>query len=164
MIKAKTTYTKENVLELQKFQFKSQTKYRIVLTVLGIIVCISAIQYIFNKNYVEGIPGLVLGIYIFGYLYSSVVPKIQTNYVLKSDRIMIGLENHFTFSKKYIEIIDKYSTARIPYDIIYAYYETKNYFYIYLNNVKVYIVGQEDIEDGKIEELRNLLNEKVKRK
>lgn len=66
MIKAKTTYTKENVLELQKFQFKSQTKYRIVLTVLGIIVCISAIQYIFNKNYVEGIPGLVLGIYIFG--------------------------------------------------------------------------------------------------
>lgn len=165
MIKNKTTYTKENFIEFQKYHYFHHLKIaRIMFSLLGIFFCIISIVGITWEDYIFSIIELLLGIFLLLEFNTPLLPTLQAKHILKSDSMIIGMENAITFHKDMIEAVNSRSTSKLPYEEIYCYSENKNFFYIYLNKMSAILVDKKGMTKGTVEELSTLLQEKLKRK
>ncbi len=165
MIKNKTIYTKENFIEFQKYHYFHHIKIaRIIFSLFGIFFCILSIVGITWEDYTFSIIELVFGVFLLLEFNTPLMPILQAKHILKSDSMLIGLENSITFHKDMIEVVNSRSTSKIPYEEIYCYSEHKNFFYIYLNKMSAILVDKNGVMQGKVEELSTLLQEKLKRK
>lgn len=161
-INAKTTYTKENFLEFQKYHFFHKSKARIIFTFFGVFFCILGFLGFLDEDNFFGIVELTLGIFLLIEFHTPIIPILQTRYILKSDAMIIGLENTFTFYEDHLEAINKRSSSNVPYEELYCYDENKDYFYIYLNKVSAFLIKKDEVDN--LELLSQILKDKVKRK
>lgn len=156
MFKVKTTYTKENFLQFQKYHFFHESKARIIFTIFGILfIGVGTIGLIQNK-FDFSLFELILGIVLLIEFNTPIIPILQTKYILKSDSMLIGLENEFTFYEDHIEVENKRSSTKIPYQELYCCRKTKEYYYIYINKASAFLVKRED------EKLDHFLADKIK--
>lgn len=163
-IKATTTYTKENFMEFQKYHFfKRFWKFRLVFTLFGLLFCLISIVAFFEQDIVFGITELVLGIFLLIEFNTPIFPYLQGKHFLKSDSMTLNLENQFTFKEKEMIVENKHAVSKVLYDEIYCVKETEKFFYIYINKMNAFLLEKANIKDGKVEEVRRLLQNKLKK-
>lgn len=162
MIKNKTIYTKEKFLNFQKYHYFHQIKIiRIIFSLFGIFFLILSILGFTWKDYIFSFIELFFGLFLLIEFNTPIIPILQANIILKSDSMIIGMENTFVFYDQYIEVVNSRSTSKIPYEEIYCYKENKDFFYIYLNKMSALLVEKEGITEGSLEELSKLLQQKI---
>lgn len=165
MIKNKTIYTKENFLKFQKYHYFYQAKViRIIFSLFGIFFLILGILGFVFADYMLALIESILGFFLIFEFNTSLIPIFHAKMILKSDSMMIGMENTFVFYEDRVEVINSRSASKIPYQEIYCYREYQDYIYIYLNKVSAFLVDKNGMLEGSSEQLAYLLQEKIKGK
>lgn len=165
MIKNKTVYTKENFLEFQKYHYFHHMKIaRILFSLFGILLLMISISGFLYEDYVFAIVELILGSFLLLEFNTSLMPILQAKHILKSDSMLIGMENMILFHEEFIEVTNPRSTSKIPYEELYCFSEHQDFFYIYLNKISAILIDKKGMIEGTIEELSQLLKENIKRK
>lgn len=164
-IKASTIYTKENFREFQKYHYFHSIKIaRILFTLFGLFFVVVGVLGLLYQDYPFGCIELLLGILLIIEFNTAIIPNMQTKRILKTDSMILGLKNDFTFYEDCLEVVNSRSTTKIPYEELYSYHESDTYFYLYLNKISAFLVDKNGIEEGKEQALKHLLEEKCQKK
>ena len=91
-----------------------------------------------------------------------VLPKLY----YKSSKISSESTNEYKFFEEYLTIESDselvYGSSRIGYAALYRIYEVDDFIFIYISNAQAFIVPKENCSPSDVDELRNILQGKVK--
>lgn len=168
-IKASSIYdlkTTKALIRLNMFKKNDPKKqiliYGIIVLVLFVFLIIGLIAT-GDSSYVGLIFLLALSSSVYSYMY-FLFPK--TSY--KATKKLADVKNSFIFKDD--EILLSSNTAEytgnaaIKYTMLYKVMETSEYLFIYQNKVQVYIVDKSTIENGSVNDLRQVLSNVLKKK
>lgn len=161
LFSAKTRYTYEEYLKMNKFHFyRKNVVYISFLIAFIIILGFMGVANIFLGGIVEGV--ICLALFVYFILFIILMPRISTRSIYKSDKLLNdeNVENSFKFYDNYFVITNQNSTSKIDYNKIYRVYETKTNFYFYLNKRLVYIIKKDDFKNCNLQDFRWLLQRK----
>lgn len=159
-IKAKTTYNYEVYRDFQRFNiFKGKNSangkvWILIISFVGIAVSIFNLIAFGSDSIVWLMMAIIiLADLLFGYMY-FIVPKIQ----YKSAKKFADIENNYIFKDDELSTTSNNAqyngSSTMKYEMIFKVYESKDYFFIYINKMQAYIVDKSQIIDGTAEEIR----------
>lgn len=152
-----TRYTDKEMNRFQKFhKNKNGKKYvfwKISLVILFISFLILNILY---KNWTAAIVTIFLaGISYWYYNYKNPDRKRKNN------KKQLGQEFTFEFTDKYVEIKAKKVDNKLSYRKFHRVYETKNNFYLYLDDEYAILIDKNGFTVGNVEDFRTFIKKKL---
>ena len=170
-ITAMTSYTTDSLKVFQQVAARRVSKgyylgLRIAYLIVGVCVFGIGIYYtveVFGGDYdivavALAVIGLYLGVQLFwmgvtyyDYFAKQAMKKIPAN----------ALRNYYSFEDEQIVISNPMRSGSYPYSQFGVVCETKDYFLFFINRQNGYVMEKRGIENGTVEELRELLNRKL---
>ena len=157
-IKNTTIYNQKNLKKFLEFFYKE--KLRVPRIVINILIVVMVINF-FTKNSREVMDYLYLIIALLGILElnTNFIPRFNYYKMTKNKKNnMINTKIDYVFKKNNFKIStnkDEY----IDYNTLKKVLETKEYYYLYLNNYKAFIVDKTSLNSKEIEEITNRFKE-----
>ena len=161
-IKASTVYDYETTRELYRFSIYKSKNPKIFLVLFNVCALIVVALFIVNFS-------------IFSYDYSILVCMLIMIFCIalfnfmwflmhkvnfEKRKLAKNAKNEYIFNEDDFEMssnsIESSSSSKIKYSQIYKIYETKDYFYLFLDKASAAIVEKSGIENASAEDLRNL--------
>lgn len=132
----------------------------ILVSPLIIIALITVFIFMVNKNgfqYSDIIYLLPILLFVLSYIQmnNAVNKAIKMNDETKSLKVVLD-EN------KYKEITQKGETA-LEYNKFYSYYESKNYYYLYVDKVNALILPKREFSEDEISAINTYFNKSIKK-
>ncbi len=160
LFKNKTTLSEKNYLDLVQFhQKKNNWKYWIYTAIVSILFVVIISYQVANHVYLHV---SILAIFFIGFLlYRFVYPYYKTGKELKSDKVQNSLVNYYLFYDKYFKIKNKLGNSKIRYYKLYRVYESKNFFYLYLDKNNAFILEKSGFVIGNIDSFRKFMKNKM---
>ena len=157
LFKNNTKYTKEkynDFIEFHKNKYGKKMIIKFVITVICVLYIL--IFNIINKNWLVIL--LLTGIAIMFYLLNNV----KNNKIQKQNKKMLRDRNQFTFFfyEHFIKIKCGRKFDRIRYFELYKIFETKEYFFLYVDETHSLIVSKEGFEIGTAREFSDFIRKK----
>lgn len=152
-----TRYTEEEINRFQKFhKNKNENKYifwKISLSILFISFLILNILY---ENLCAIIGTIFLaGIFYWYYNYKNPDKKRKNN------KKQLNQEFIFEFTNKYIKIKSEKVDNKVSYHKFHRVYETKNNFYLYLDDEYSILINKNGFTAGKVKDFRAFIKKKL---
>lgn len=175
MIKANVNYTGEHMWASHKMYSRFDWKFftEILFLSASIVVCIGFILYLLpffgkadwvTKSILIFLIGLAINIF---FIISAVLKKIKKKKEVKAN-LPGCCDNNLSFDDKEFfheyKSDDEWGFRRCGYDMLHSAAESKQFFFIRLNESSVCIIGKHEITQGTSEELSLLLAEKFGKK
>ena len=160
-IKNETIYTSDNVKKfLEVYYFEKVKVLRISINILIVAVII----YFFTKNNRELLDYTTFIFCLFGIieLNTTMLPKLNYYKLKKAKDNVLNTKIEYLFKKNNFKLStnkDEY----IDYTSLYKVLETKDFYYLYINSSRAFIVDKKDMSDKDISTLTNIFKEKVPR-
>lgn len=161
-IRIKTTINKEDYRSIVYFNVFTKTKIRAMLfVVIGLIVIAELILHFAGIRKVEGFP------LYFDYLVVLVMIllPIEVEFICrrnaKTDKVMLGVEQEIVINNEGIICENTSSKVKYEWPLMHRGYESKKYFLIFVNIQQAVIIPKRDLESLQIEQIRNLIDEKI---
>ena len=156
-IKTTTIYNKENIKNFLEIYFFERIKtLRIILNILIIIMIIS---FFINKDK-KTIDYITFIFTLFGILEinTSIIPRINYYKLTKQKNSIIDTKISYIFKKNNFKLNkDEY----IDYTSLKKVIETKNSYYLFINNSKSLIVDKSSLTKEEISTLSNIFKEQI---
>ena len=156
-IKTTTIYNKENIKNFLEIYFFERIKtLRIILNILIIIMIIS---FFINKDK-KTIDYITFIFTLFGILEinTSIIPRINYYKLTKQKNSIIDTKISYIFKKNNFKLNkDEY----IDYTSLKKVIETKNSYYLFINNSKSLIVDKSSLTKEEISTLTNIFKEQI---
>ena len=165
-IKGTTEYSMDVFRKINSFNMMKNKPLIIINLIIEffILFCIAAVCFFGDVS--EMLSSLITLAFIaclFPFLF-LIMPRIAARY----SKNFSGIINNFVFNDEGLTVFSKSPTvnsqSQMNYDFFYKVYETKDCLYFYLTKNQVYPLFKKDIEDNRINDLRNLLLSKLPRK
>lgn len=156
----KTTLSKNIYIELLTFQQKKfgwrYTMYTAIFSLLFILL----ISFLFANHYFA--HGLILFI-IFACFsaYQFIQPTHKNTKEFHSDKVQNNLVNTYSFYKNYFVIKNTMGSDKIAYYKLYRVFETKNYFYLYLDKTNILVLDKSGFLLGTIQDFKRFMKHKM---
>ncbi|MGN1302285.1 MAG: YcxB family protein, partial [Clostridia bacterium] len=100
----------------------------------------------------------ILGAFCF---YRFIYPNKQVEKELKTDKFKNEKEFTFTFYEKFFVISDKKKSEKIKYWKLYRVYETKEFFYLYIDNNHAFLLNKSTFIKGNTSNFLKFLKRKI---
>lgn len=156
-IKTTTIYNKENIKNFLEIYFFERIKtLRIILNILIIIMIIS---FFINKDK-KTIDYITFIFTLFGILEinTSIIPRINYYKLTKQKNSIIDTKISYIFKKNNFKLNkDEY----IDYTSLKKVIETKNSYYLFINNSKSLIVDKSSLTKEETSTLTNIFKEQI---
>lgn len=160
LYKNKTKYTKETYekyLQFHQDKFGNKYTFNTILIILLLSFCI-----LVNLLYANKLTGFILLIALCIYsFYRFFYPVKQIKKELKSEKIEEEKEFTFKFYKKYLIISDKKKSEKIQYWELKKIYETKDFFYLYIDKSHAFLLNKKTFTKGNISEFSKFIKRKI---
>ena len=151
-----TKYSKKVYNEFLKFHterfFSKYITYTIFIVILLIYLLICNI---IGKNWIT-ILIVLLSIILF-IIYRIFSQKAIIKREMESNKILDEEEFEYEFYDKFFTIKNKENIEEIKYSLIKKCYETKGYFYLYIDNSNAFIINKEGFIQGNIEDYKKFI-------
>lgn len=146
------------------FRFHIFTLTKSMKGILIFIAVMIFIDFLFQlSNILRGektdFSAIVLTVFIlpvFEYLYVKKFTKDSLAAPIHCSNV-----NRFVFYQNCFEIFDNYSRVTLPYNMLVESYETKEYFYLFIEKNRAFIIGKYGFTYNTPEEMRKLLTIKL---
>ena len=162
-IKGTTKYTPEIFRKFQRFHLTKNKALLVCVIIYEIGLLLSIVRVCLTGNFEENLSGL-----IFAVIMVLLIPfvYIATPWLAsRNSKNFAGIENSFIFKEEGLTAYSKGSTidskAEMKYELFYRVYETSDCFYIYQTKRQAFILLKQDIEENKVDDLRELLTNKL---
>ena len=158
-----TRYSEKIYKDFLEFHTKQYFTRYIIYT---IIVLLAFIYMLFcsveygNWKLVLLIFSMIIGFIIYRIYSQERIVKKEMN----SPKIVEQEKFTFKFYDKIFTVNNLKQIEEIKYAKIYKTFETKNYFYLYINKTNAFILGKSGFKNKDINEFRDFLKIKLKRK
>lgn len=160
-IKNETIYTSDNVKKfLEVYYFERVKIPRLIINLLILL----AVIYFFTKENKEILDYTTFIFCLFGIveLNTTMLPRLNYHKLKKSKDSVLNTKIEYLFKKNNFKLStnkDEY----IDYTSLYKVLETKEYYYLYINSSRAFIVDKKDMSDKDINALTTIFKEKVPR-
>ena len=164
MIDVTTKYTKESYRKFQWFHItRGGVRKVVVVIMLAFMFCVGALLMSMRIIDVEArATSLFLSLLLLFFpTFYTLLPRISASSAFKKSPALFDTGLTFTFHEDYFTVQTTgmvSGTSDIRYEALYRVYQTKDYFYLYLQQRQSYIVDKKDFTAGKPEELAVLLD------
>jgi hypothetical protein len=163
LLRIETKYSFDQYKEFNYFHtFKKSRLIIIILIVYCLFFLLLAIGSLSIGDYYGMIFPIVAGA-IMPLLFYALIKK-NLYKMRKSDSIMDKTMNITRIFDEYIEETNDMTTTKIAWENIHEIYETKKYFYVYMNKIQVMIIPKDCFVLGTYEEFRKLSIKKIPKK
>ena len=153
LFKNTTQYTKENCNQFIEFNTKKYGKRDFIkMALLTICIAYILIFNLIHKNWLFIIIALLLGIIFYLFYQNQLQKKEKSKKKVK--------EFTFFFYERYIKIKYKRQFERLSYFSLYKIFETKQYFYLYLDEKSSLILDKKGFSIGTAEGFSKFIKEK----
>lgn len=153
LFKNTTKYTKKNRNNFIEFHSNKYGKKQLTKIIIGVILFLYLfISNIIYRNWIFLVLATILGIIL--YFFNS--KKIEKERKAKKKE----KEYTFYFYERYIKIKCKRSFERLAYFKIYKIFETKEYFFLYLDEKSSLILSKTGFEVGTPKEFSKFIRRK----
>ena len=170
VIEAKTKYTKRSFRKFQWFHYTKGGMRKVVFVstlVLMFIVGVTSLIYLFTGDGISAgtiyLPVLILFLSVF----FIIIPWISANSAYKKSPALFDVGIGFSFCEDYFSVLTTgmmSGTTDIQYGALYRVYQTKDYFYLYLQQNQSYLLDKSSFTSGCPEDLAVLLKKVLPRK
>lgn len=162
-IDIKSIVTKKDYRNLVYFNSLGRKKYRKYTLVALLIVSLMGIIY--SLSVYKGLS-LLAGAgagYVLFVLLSGVMLERNIKRFAKEEDSLIGKEQTITIRDNGIKVCNyiKPEGENYAWKSVLNLYETKKYYYIYMSNGQIIVIGKEYISNYDIENLKALFDEKI---
>ncbi len=167
MIEIKTKLTKEVYFTFNKFHFFNMNKIsRIIINIVAVFLIIYSLLNVnnFTDKHLFCLIVAVIAIIEFD---TPILPWIFVNRLLKTDKRLLNTTCTYIFHNDYFEIKTSSGYNKTNYKDLYKWVETKNFYYLYINNRQAHIICKSDIkkeDQKKLSELITKSNIKILKK
>lgn len=156
----KTTLSKNIYIELLAFQQKKfgwrYTAYTAIFSLLFILL----ISFLFAHHYFA--HGFVFfAIFVCFSAYQFIQPTHKNTKEFHSDKVQNNLVNTYSFYKNYFVIKNTMGSDKIAYYKLYRVFETKNYFYLYLDKTNILVLDKSGFLLGTIQDFKRFMKHKM---
>lgn len=160
LFKNKTKYTKQSYEKyLQFHQNKYGNKYKFNTIVIILLICFCLIMNLKYNNYSTAII-LIIALIAFCF-YRLFYPVKKVKKELKTEKFEKEKEFTFTFYDKFFVISDKKFSEQIRYWKLHKVYETKDFFYLYINKEHAFLLDKSAFTKGDISKFLQFLKKKI---
>lgn len=160
LFKNKTKYTKQSYEKyLQFHQNKYGDKYKFNTIVIILLICFCLIMNLKYNNYNTAII-LIIALITFCF-YRLFYPVKKVKKELKTEKFEKEKEFTFTFYDKFFVISDKKLSEQIRYWKLHKVYETKDFFYLYINKDHAFLLDKSAFTKGDISKFLQFLKKKI---
>lgn len=166
-IKASAAYNKETMKKFLRFNMFKGRFYKITPYIYGVLVVIFifiSIMYQISLRFDLFMTAAAV-ILLAAYLVQIITFYFYPNVKMKNRDEKADSENFYIFHENFFEYYTSKTgpkkRGRFNYENIFKVFETKEFFYLYINKKGAFIVDKEKIHDGEISEVSNILREKV---
>ena len=147
LFKNKTKYTKQayaKYLQFHQEKYGLKYKFNTIVTILLLCFCI-----ILNLKYSNIITTLIFVIILITFIiYRFFYPAKKVQKELKTDKFKKEKEFTFTFYKNYFIVSDRKFSDKLSYRKIRKIYETKDFFYLYINIDHAFLLDKSSFSIG----------------
>ena len=147
LFKNKTSYSKEiydKFLEFHRNKFGFRYKlYNIII--IGIILACIVYLVAYNAYPTAIIFSIILVIFI-AWRFLKPVAEVAKDY--KSDKVKNSTTYSFSFYDKYFTIQDKNSISKTKYSKLYRIFQTKNFYYLYIDKTHAFLIDKSGFVKG----------------
>lgn len=141
LFKNKTKYTKQayqKYLEFHQDKYGNKYQFTTILYILLLVFCI-----IMNLKYSNIITSLILTLILIVFcFYRFFYPIKKVKNELETEKFKKEKEFTFTFYEKYFVISDKKISEKIKYWQLHKVFETKDFFYLYINKDHAFLLDK----------------------
>ncbi len=160
LFKNKTKYTKDTYAKYLQFhqnKFKNKYIFNTTVTILLILFCI-IINLQYSNQSAIFILLIILSIFCF---YSFFYPIKQVKKELKTEKFEKEKEFTFKFYKNFFTISDTKSIEKIQYWKLYKIYETKDFFYLYIDKNHAFLLNKTTFSKGNTSDFFKFIKRKI---
>ncbi|MCI9039703.1 MAG: YcxB family protein [Clostridia bacterium] len=156
----KTTLSKNIYIELLAFQQKKfgwrYTAYTAIFSLLFILL----ISLLFANHYfIHGFIFFV--IFVCFSAYQFIQPTHKNTKEFHSDKVQNNLVNTYSFYENYFVIKNTMGSDKIFYHKLYRVFETKNYFYLYLDKTNILVLDKSGFLLGATQGFKEFIKHKM---
>ena len=160
LFKNKTKYTKQIYQKYLEFhQNKFGLKYKFITILVFLLLSFCFIINLKYSNYNTAFVFIIALISFFIYIFFAPTKKIQKE--LKTEKFEKEKEFTFTFYNNFFVISDKKNSEKIKYWKLYKIYETKEFFYLYINKSHALLLDKSSFSKGNISEFFKFIRKKI---
>lgn len=147
LFKNKTKYTKETYKKFVEFHSKKYnfqyTLFNVIIIALILFCMILQVTY---KYYSLAIFTCIIFTCFCLYRYFHPISVVAKE--LKGETISEEKTFTFKFYEKYFKVFDKLDNSNVNYNELRKIFETKNFFYLYLDKTHAFIISKENFSIG----------------
>ena len=164
LFKNTTQYTPETYAKFLEFHsVKYNFSYKLGwIYFICFIIFIVLYQIKYNKNFKSFI--IIIAVLAIFFAIKFIYPKLKIKKEFKSSKISNSENFIFRFYDKYFKIHSNGKYSIIYYHSIYRVYDTDDFFYLYLNKDKSFLIDKTGFSIGTAEEFSQFLKNKYKKK
>ena len=156
LFKNKTQYTNEVYQKYLDFhQKKYGLKYNMYTLLLVFLICFCIVCNIIYKNYVIIFTFFLAFITFMCWRYVSPLKKIDKEF--KSEKFQREKIFIFCFYKKYFTVSDRRKRIKLSYWKIYKFFETDEFFYIYIDKNHAFLLKKDKYSIGNVDDFNTFL-------
>ena len=156
----KTTLSKNIYIELLAFQQKKFGWRYTVYTAFFSLLFILLISFLFANHYfAQGF--IFFAIFVCFSTYQFIQPTRKNTKEFHSDKVQNNLVNTYSFYKNYFVIKNTMGSDKIAYYKLYRVFETKNYFYLYLDKTNILVLDKSGFLLGTIQDFKKFMKHKM---
>lgn len=138
---------------------KYNLKYNLyTITILACIAFCIVLQFL-NKQITMGI--LFVFVMVAFLSYRVYHPYLFIKKEANSNKIKKEMKNTYSFYNKYMEIKNSSSKVKLKYYKLYKFFETKEYFYLYINKNYSFILDKNNFSIGTPNEFSKFMKKKI---
>ena len=171
MIEVTTKYTKESYLKFHWFHIaRSGVRKVVYIAMLAFLFCAGAalLMYMFIADF-DNQPSIFFLSFLSLSLplYCIIFPYINASIAFKKSPVLFDMGLTFTFHEDYFTAQSTgmvSSISNIRYEALYRVYQTRDSFYLYLQQRQSYIIDKTHFTVGKPEDLAALLEKAISAK
>jgi Ca2+/Na+ antiporter len=160
LYKNKTKYTKEvysKYLQFHQNKFGNKYTFSTVVTILLLCFCIITNLQYYHKS-VAFILLITLIIFCFYRFYHPIKLVKQE---LKTEKFKNEIEFAFKFYNKFFTIFDSKNLEKVQYWKLHRIYETKDFFYLYIDKNHAFLLDKNTFTRGDTSEFLKFIKRKI---
>jgi len=157
-----TTMTFDAVIKFNYFHLFKGTNRVMIIVLPSIFLLLTLINYMSN-GVADAIVPFVIAIAMIPAML--LVTRIFAKRNFKSNKFIASVTDIFYgINEEGITQITKGSKGIFKWSQIYRVYETKDCFYVYISKMQAFVISKADFKEGKLEEAKGIMNNKLTKK
>ena len=159
LFKNKTSYSKEiydKFLEFHRNKYGFRYKLYNILVIAIVLACI--VYLVAYKAYTTAVVFCIILVIFIVWRFLKPISEVTKDY--KSDKVKKSTTYTFNFYDKYFTVQDKKTISKTRYSKLYRIFQTKDFFYLYIDKSHAFLIDKSGFVKGNCNEFYKFIKTK----